>query len=109
MNFRVYLSLSPIFLYSLCIFFISRLIPIPIPRVGDLASVSGGLPIFSIPSVPLNFLLLVGSETVSVFFVSGDSDSPEVVETNIYKENGFAYIDKEITDKKFRIFIFYGL
>jgi SulP family sulfate permease len=27
---------------------------IPIPRVGDLASVSGGLPIFSIPNVPLN-------------------------------------------------------
>jgi SulP family sulfate permease len=27
---------------------------IPIPRVGDLASVSGGLPIFSIPSVPIN-------------------------------------------------------
>ena len=31
------------------------------------------------------------------------------IKTNIYKENGFAYIDKEITDKKFRIFIFYGL
>lgn len=28
---------------------------IPIPRVGDLASVSGGLPIFSIPNVPINF------------------------------------------------------
>ena len=27
---------------------------IPIPRVGDLASVSGGLPVFSIPTVPLN-------------------------------------------------------
>src|SRR5210317_1502312 len=27
---------------------------IPIPRVGDLASVSGGLPIFSIPTIPLN-------------------------------------------------------
>ena len=27
---------------------------IPIPRVGDLASVSGGLPTFSIPSVPIN-------------------------------------------------------
>ena len=31
------------------------LLDIPIPRVGDLASVSGGLPIFSIPSVPINF------------------------------------------------------
>ena len=28
---------------------------IPIPRVGDLASVAGGLPSFSIPMVPLNF------------------------------------------------------
>ena len=27
---------------------------IPIPRVGDLASVSGGLPVFAIPTVPLN-------------------------------------------------------
>tara|TARA_Y100000746_G_scaffold73618_1_gene61733 strand:- start:3444 stop:4286 length:843 start_codon:yes stop_codon:yes gene_type:complete len=61
------------------------------------------------PSLPLNITLQVPSDTDSVFYVSGDSDSPEVVETNIYKENGFAYIDKEITDKKFRIFIFYGL
>lgn len=29
-------------------------IDIPIPRVGDLASVSGGLPIFSIPNIPYN-------------------------------------------------------
>ena len=28
---------------------------IPIPRVGDLASVKGGLPDFSIPNVPFNF------------------------------------------------------
>ena len=27
---------------------------LPVPRVGDLASVAGGLPQFSIPSVPLN-------------------------------------------------------
>ena len=27
---------------------------IPVPSVGDLAAVSGGLPIFSIPTVPLN-------------------------------------------------------
>ena len=27
---------------------------VPIPRVGDLASISGGLPSFSIPTVPLN-------------------------------------------------------
>ena len=30
------------------------LLDIPIPRVGDLASVSGGLPVFAIPTVPLN-------------------------------------------------------
>ena len=30
------------------------LLDIPIPRVGDLASVSGGLPVFAIPNVPLN-------------------------------------------------------
>ena len=28
---------------------------IPVPRVGDLASLEGGLPVFSIPSVPLTF------------------------------------------------------
>ena len=32
---------------------------IPIPRVGDLASVAGGLPSFSIPMVPINFETLV--------------------------------------------------
>ena len=30
------------------------LLDIPIPRVGDLASVAGGLPVFSIPTIPLN-------------------------------------------------------
>lgn len=32
---------------------------IPIPRVGDLASVAGGLPSFSIPMVPFNFETLI--------------------------------------------------
>ena len=32
---------------------------LPIPRVGDLASVSGGLPIFFIPNVPLNLETLL--------------------------------------------------
>ena len=32
---------------------------IPIPRVGDLASVAGGLPSFSIPIVPINFETLI--------------------------------------------------
>ena len=32
---------------------------IPIPRVGDLASVAGGLPTFSIPMVPINFETLI--------------------------------------------------
>lgn len=35
---------------------------LPVPRVGDLASVAGGLPEFSIPSVPLNF------ETLEIIF-----------------------------------------
>ena len=35
---------------------------IPIPRVGDLASVSGGLPVFSIPTIPLNI------ETLFIIF-----------------------------------------
>ena len=53
------------------------------------------------PNLPLNIRLQVPSDTDSVFYVSGDSDSPEVVETNFYKENGLAYIDKEITDKNY--------
>ena len=53
------------------------------------------------PNLPLNIRLQVPSDTDSVFYVSGDSDSPEVVETNFYKENGLAYIDKEITDNIF--------
>ena len=32
---------------------------IPIPRVGDLASVSGGLPIFAIPNIPFNLETLL--------------------------------------------------
>ena len=35
------------------------LLDIPIPRVGDLASVSGGLPVFAIPTVPLNIETLL--------------------------------------------------
>ena len=35
------------------------LMDIPIPRVGDLASVSGNLPVFSIPNVPLNLETLL--------------------------------------------------
>lgn len=35
---------------------------IDVPRVGDLASIKGGLPLFHIPSVPLNF------ETLSIIF-----------------------------------------
>ena len=35
---------------------------IPLPNVGDLASVKGGLPDFSIPNVPLNF------ETLKIIF-----------------------------------------
>jgi len=35
---------------------------ISLPRVGDLASIEGGLPIFSIPQVPLNF------ETIIIIF-----------------------------------------
>ncbi len=35
---------------------------LPVPRVGDLASVAGGLPQFSIPTVPLNF------ETFTIIF-----------------------------------------
>ena len=38
------------------------LLKIDIPNVGDLASVKGGLPDFSIPSVPLNF------ETLKIIF-----------------------------------------
>ena len=40
------------------IFIISLLVigfDIPLPRVGDLATIKGSLPIFSIPNVPLNF------------------------------------------------------
>lgn len=35
---------------------------IPVPRVGDLASIEGGLPLFSIPSVPMNL------ETLRIIF-----------------------------------------
>jgi len=35
---------------------------IPVPRVGDLANVSGSLPIFSVPEVPINF------ETLKIIF-----------------------------------------
>ncbi|WP_235913252.1 SulP family inorganic anion transporter [Oceanomicrobium pacificus] len=38
------------------------LFDIPVPRVGDMASVSGGLPEFAIPMVPLNL------ETLSIIF-----------------------------------------
>ncbi len=38
----------------LLVTFLVLLLDLPVPRVGDLASVAGGLPNFSIPTVPLN-------------------------------------------------------
>ena len=60
-------------------------------------------------SLPLKLKFQVPSNTDSVFYVSGNSDTPEVEEANFSNEDGAAFLYKEITDKKFRIFVFYGL
>ena len=60
-------------------------------------------------NLPLNLKFQVPTNTDSVFYVSGDSESPSIDETDFSIKGDIAHIDKIITDKKFRIFIFYGL
>ena len=60
-------------------------------------------------NLPLNFKFQVPTNTDSIFYVSGDSESPSIDETDFSNAGEASYINKMITDKKFRIFIFYGL
>ena len=60
-------------------------------------------------NLPLNFKFQVPTNTDSIFYVSGDSESPSIDETDFSNTGEASYINKMITDKKFRIFIFYGL
>ena len=60
-------------------------------------------------NLPLDLKLQVPSNTDSVFYVSGDSETPTIEETNFSNQGEVSFINKLVTDKKFRIFIFYGL
>ena len=60
-------------------------------------------------NLPLNFKFQVPTNTDSIFYVSGNSESPSIDETDFSNVGEASYINKMITDKKFRIFIFYGL
>ena len=61
-------------------------------------------------NLPLGFKMSVPDNSDSIFFVSGDSFSaPEVKNLKILKENNRSFINVNIKDAKFRLFIFYDL
>ena len=60
-------------------------------------------------NLPLDLKFQVPSSTDSIFYVSGDVDTPSIEEMNFSKEGRFSYINKKVNDKKFRIFVFYDL
>ena len=60
--------------------------------------------------LPLGFKMSVPDNSDSIFFVSGDSFSdPDVKNLKILKENNRSFINVNINDAKFRLFIFYDL
>ena len=60
-------------------------------------------------NLPLDLKFQVPSNTDSIFYVSGDVDKPSIEEINLSNEGNMSFINKRISDKKFRIFIFYDL
>ena len=60
--------------------------------------------------LPLNLKMTVPANSDSIFFVSGDSTTePDVKTLSILKENDISFININILDRKFRLFIFYDL
>ena len=60
--------------------------------------------------LPLNLKMTVPVNADSIFFVSGDNpNEPDVKILSIKKENDRSFINIDILDKKFRLFIFYDL
>ena len=59
--------------------------------------------------LPLNVKILAPSNTDSIFYVSGSTENPQVQDIVLSKNSASNYIEKKITESKFRIFIFYGL
>jgi len=59
--------------------------------------------------LPLNIKILTPSNTDSIFYVSGSTENPQVQDIILSKSSASNYIEKKITESKFRIFIFYGL
>ena len=60
--------------------------------------------------LPLSFKMSVPDNSDSIFFVSGDSFSdPDVKNLKILKEDNRSFINVNIKDAKFRLFIFYDL
>ena len=61
-------------------------------------------------NLPLGFKMSVPDNSDSIFFVSGDSFSdPDVKNLKILKEDNRSFINVNINDAKFRLFIFYDL
>ena len=60
--------------------------------------------------LPLNLKMTVPVNADSIFFVSGDNpNEPDVKILSIKKENDRSFVNIDILDKKFRLFIFYDL
>ena len=74
---------------------------------GIMAEVDGEV---KVESLPLNFEMGVPANTDSVFFVSGSADSEaEVKHLSVLNTNNRSFIQVNVLEPKFRIFIFYPI
>jgi len=74
---------------------------------GIMAEVDGEV---KVESLPLNFEMGVPANTDSVFFVSGSADSEaEVKHLSVLNTNNRSFIQVNVLESKFRIFIFYPI
>ncbi|MBD31245.1 MAG: hypothetical protein CMG44_03505, partial [Candidatus Marinimicrobia bacterium] len=63
----------------------------------------------AIDQLPLNLKILTPSNTDSIFYVSGTTENPQVQDLLLSNDLANNFIQKKITEAKFRIFIFYEL
>ena len=61
----------------------------------------------AIDQLPLNLKILTPSNTDSIFYVSGTTENPQVQDLLLSNDLANNFIQKKITETKFRIFIFY--
>ena len=60
-------------------------------------------------NLPLDLQFLAPSNTDSVFYVGGNSENPTIETLKVFNKGSKKYINKELNESRFRIFVFYGI